>query len=216
MKIDTLEKAFIDSLHKNYEKYNLYYDYEYKIFHSFKPLVSEIVKCLILELYEAAITLTNHFLESLLKTALINNDLGINPIPTEEWDEKFSASSKMYNNNILAKNIDLCLSAKLLTEDEANSHRKIKNLMRNGFSHADPSQILKGSSFRGVFGKFSEPTKLTHVEFDLRHCLPLQRLAISGFARENAELYFQLIFDLLYKMELRLSAKEIMDKTRDY
>ncbi|WP_435181344.1 hypothetical protein [Cellulophaga omnivescoria] len=75
--IDSENKAFLDSLFKkaleeNFEHYKHYLrNPRFYYFTDLKSTIGEIVKCLITESHTAAITLTNHFLERILKLALI-------------------------------------------------------------------------------------------------------------------------------------------------
>lgn len=83
MEKEVFEKCFKEQLDKNFAEFGKYFDYEYRHFFDFRPIVFQITKCLILELDFAVITLTNHLLERLLKLSLISKAVGIRTIPTE-------------------------------------------------------------------------------------------------------------------------------------
>lgn len=83
MNKEVFEKNFIEKLNKNFPELSKYFDFNLEIFCEFNTQIFEINKCLLLEFYRAAITLTNNLLERLLKLALINNETGIEPIPIE-------------------------------------------------------------------------------------------------------------------------------------
>lgn len=90
MKKEIFEKAFADGLNKNFDNYSKFFDFEFYVYPELGTIIFEINKCLILEFNRAALTLTNHLLERVLKLALIKNETGIGPIPVETWESVFS------------------------------------------------------------------------------------------------------------------------------
>ena len=98
MNREIFEENFIQLLKQNFENNSKYFNSNYQIFFEFNTLVFEINKCLILELDRAAITLTNYFLERLLKLALIYNEIGIDGIEIDNWDEVLSPVISKFDN----------------------------------------------------------------------------------------------------------------------
>jgi len=90
------------------DNFQTYFDYDYKVFYGLKTTVFEISHCLMLELYKSSITLTNYWLERLLKMALIDNEVGLKPIPIDQWNDVFDKPNKKYNSINLATTIDYC------------------------------------------------------------------------------------------------------------
>lgn len=78
------EKHYLECLDKNHESFQKFFEYRYRVFYELTTTVFEISHCLLLGFHKAGITLTNHFLERLLKIALINNEIGIGAIPINE------------------------------------------------------------------------------------------------------------------------------------
>tara|TARA_R110002049_G_scaffold293731_2_gene478990 strand:- start:35240 stop:35590 length:351 start_codon:yes stop_codon:yes gene_type:complete len=79
--IDSENKAFLDSLFKkaleeNFDHFKHYLQNpRFYYFTDLESTIGEIIKCLIIEADSAAITLTNHFLERILKLALIQKKI---------------------------------------------------------------------------------------------------------------------------------------------
>lgn len=112
------EDDFLLKLTNNFDRQSKYFDFEFYVFSELGTSVFEINKCLILELFRASITLTNNVLERLLKLALIYNEVGIGPKPTENWNEIFKEPNKKYGSLQLGNSMELCKKFGLLTDDE--------------------------------------------------------------------------------------------------
>ncbi len=207
MEKDIFHKAFAENLDKNFETYAKYLDFEYKHFFDFRVIVFQVTKCLILELDFAAITLTNHLLERLLKQALISKAVGIKSIPTDQWNSVFEGPTKMYSSIPLGNSIELCKKESLITETEKNTlFNVIRELMRNGFSHADTTKVLANipDAIPMFEGSFSDPTNLQPISLNPKIVPPLQSWHMEQFAKANAKDYFSYVFELLENIELRL------------
>jgi len=157
MNKELFEKNFIENLNKNFPELSKYFDFKLEIFNELNTLIFEINKCLILEFQRATITLTNNLLERLLKLALIYNETGIGPKPIDKWNSIFGEPNKKYSSIPLGNSIEKCKKLELITEnEEIFLFNTIRKLMRNGFSHADSSEILEhlpddSKMFQGSF-----------------------------------------------------------------
>lgn len=210
MKKELFEKAFSDSLNKNFDEYSKYFDFELYVFPELGTFIFEINKCLILGFNRAAITLTNHLLERVLKLSLIYNETGIGPKPIETWESVFSDPNKKYTSIKLANSIEKCKKEELLTQSEKDILiSTIRTLMRNGFSHADPSEILEGLPNESPFfqGSFSDPTELKKVNLNQKVIPIFQSIQMDNFANQNALSYFDFVFRLMKNIDLRLQEK---------
>lgn len=204
-------KDFMDKLDKNFQKQSKYFDCDFSVFKELEVTVFEINKCLILELYIASITMTNFLLERLLKLSLIYDEAGIEPIPDEDWNTTFEKAHEKYNQIDLSKSIKKCKCLGLLMEDEKIFlDDKIREQVRNGFSHADPSKILKGmpDKMPMVRGSFLNPTEFTTVYINGSINPITQGILIEKFAQANAAGYFDYVFELIKKMDQRLREKD--------
>ncbi|HRT84492.1 MAG TPA: hypothetical protein P5523_07635 [Bacteroidales bacterium] len=207
---ELFEKSFIDSLNKNYPELSKYFDFKLKIFNELDTLIFEINKCLILEFHRAAITLTNHLLERLLKLALINYEVGIGPIPVDQWNSVFEGPNKKYGSINLGNSIDKCKDLEIITDKE---HRilfdTIRELMRNGFSHADSSKTLAGlpDELIAFQGNFNKPGDINEVGLNQKVIPFLQALNMETFAKEASKPYFEFVFGLIFRIEKRLDER---------
>jgi hypothetical protein len=207
-----LEKSFVDSMNKNFERRSKFFQLQnYEQFTLLDSLVFEINKCLILEFYRASITLTNHFLERLLKIALIYDETEIGSVPIEKWDYVFNKSTEKYDVKSLANTIEQCKKCKLINESERDYlFNTIRELMRNGFSHADSSKVLIDISEQNTFfhGKLNSSQKINPIQMNQKKIPVFQSILMENFAKVKAEPYFDYIFELSRKIEKRLILKK--------
>ncbi|MDV3837659.1 hypothetical protein CMU32_12335 [Elizabethkingia anophelis] len=208
---EMFKKAFLESFERKIQKrYHVFSNANYNSLTDLTSIVFEINKCIVLELYMATITLTNHFLERLLKLALIYNDVGRGTITLEKLNEVYSEPHKKYSKISLNDAINFCREFSIITTGESDFlHETIRKQVRNGFSHADPGMILKNVSKQDIFiqGSFSDPKKNRPFKLNQTEIPFIQSILIADFAKENAEYYFDSIFDLSKKIDNRLTEK---------
>jgi hypothetical protein len=208
---EIFQKSFTEKLDKNFSELSKNFEFRFKIFSEFNTLIFELNKCLILELNRAAITLTNHLLERLLKLALIYDEAGFGPTPLEDWNEKFGTPTKKYNSINLGSSIELCRKKNLITKSEKDIlFNKIRILMRNGFSHADSTDILANipDETPMFVGNLKNPNeKLKEIGINQKIIPTFQAIQMEGFAKESAKPYFHFVFSLIHKIENRLLEK---------
>lgn len=191
----------------NFNSQYQYFNSESHLYYDLKDTLNEINNCLIFELYQASITLTNNLLERLFKLTLIYSDTGIGPFPINEWNSIFEEPNLKYNSITFSKSINLCFEKGLLNESEKDFLIKIiKEQFRNGFSHADPKIILRDLSTEATFfhGNFSNPTSNSSLNLNQKSIPVLQAIHISKFAKDNALLYFEFAYSLIEKINQRL------------
>ncbi len=107
---------------------------------------NEVCKCLICGLNQAAITLTNHLLESVLKKALIIDESAKNKTEQCDITNVFDDATKKYANKNLDFTINQACRKGLITKDEKELLHKFREQYRNAFSHADPQKTFSGIS----------------------------------------------------------------------
>jgi hypothetical protein len=210
MDLKLFEKDFNEKLIQNFPELGKYFDFQLNVFTEFNTLIFEINKCLILELNRAAITLTNNLIERLLKLALIKNETGIGPIPIEDWDSIFRPPTEKYSGYNLGSTIEKCKKLNLI-----NSHEKtllfdsIRDMIRNGFSHADFDKVLIDypDEIKMFQGSISNPTELKQVTINQKLNPEIQAFQVENFAKGYAKKYFIFGFDLIFKIEERLIKK---------
>jgi hypothetical protein len=200
MEKEIFEKAFMNDLNKNFQCRSEYFDFEFYVFSELGGTVFEINKCLILEFYRASITLTNNLLERLLKLTLIYSEAGIGPKPVEKWGSFFEEPNKKYSSIPLGNSIEICRKLNLITENEkVFLFDTIRELMRNGFSHADSTKILNGIPEETTMfqGSFSNPTEIKPVTVNQKIIPFMQAIHIENFAKVNAANYFDYVYNFI-------------------
>ena len=110
------------------------------------PVRSEICKCLICGHYQAAITLTNHLLESILKKALIIDESAKNKTEQSDITNVFDDATEKYANKNLDFTINQACRKGLINKKEKNILHEFREQYRNAFSHADPQKTFSGIS----------------------------------------------------------------------
>lgn len=206
MNKELFQKEFEEALTRNFAKQIEYLSYDYKVFFPLRGLIYQASKCLMLEFNYAAITLTNSILERLLKLALIDKEVGIRGIPTDQWNKIFHAADEKYGSIVLGNSIDLCRKENLINEREKDFlHNTIRNMVRNGFSHADAGKVLVNipDSVRLFQGSFTD-TKIEEISLNPKTIPSLQTVHIENFVNVNAAPYFEFVFGLMKQIEKRL------------
>jgi hypothetical protein len=208
-----LEKNLAECLEKNFSKFSRYFEFKTKAFRfrELEPFIYQVNTCLILDLHSASITLTNHILERLLKLGLIYNEAGTGAIPVEKWNSIFLETNRKYSDIPLANSIELCRKFELITAEEKRFlFDIIRELMRNGFSHYDPSKILAGlpDETFAIHGNFSGQGEINQIRLNQKVIPFLQAEHMENFAKENSSFYFDYVFELIDKIENRLKVKQ--------
>lgn len=140
-------KQFIDELNghieTNLSKVDFQFNTEYG-WAEFDPLRDEISKCLICDLCQASITLTNHLLENFLKTMLIYHETIINK---DKNDDDLLTIFKPYVDKFDGLNLSQTLGrAKrkgLITKEQWKVLDGYRDNFRNAYSHAEKKKIFK-------------------------------------------------------------------------
>ncbi len=207
MEKEIFEKDFNDKLNKNFPLLGKYFDFQLNVFTEFNTLIFEINKCLILELNRAAITLTNNLIERLLKLALIESETGIGPIPIEDWNSTFRPPTEKYRRYNLGSTIEKCKKLDLINSEEKKLlFESIREMIRNGFSHADFDKVLVDypDDIKMYQGSFTNPTELKEVTINQKLNPEIQAFQVENFAKYYAKQYFDFAFKLIFKIEKRL------------
>jgi hypothetical protein len=207
-----LEKNLTNSMNENFDKVSKYLEPRFEVFCELDSVVYEVNNCLILGLHKASITLTNYLLERLLKIALIYNEAGIGPVEDlNNLDDVFREPNEKYNAILLSQSIKKCKEFELVTESETEVlDKKIRDLLRNGFSHADSTKILKDlpSQSKMFQGSFSNPTgELKEITINTKINPVFQAIHMSEYALQNALPYYDFVFNLVFRIEKRLKEK---------
>lgn len=127
----------------------------------------EICLCIIFGLPQAALTLTIHLLESLLKYALIThhalpykeNESQVRGRAITSMVDQFKEAQEKYGSAKLENNINKACSLRIITKEQKNKLRDFRKNIRDAFVHADKAktfgdQTIPVRSMRIKDGKF--------------------------------------------------------------
>lgn len=118
------------------------------------PVRHEVALCLLFGLPQAAITLTNHLLESLLKYALIYHH-ALKHQPNKQPPSGAAAQSivdwlrparHLYADKDLSFTIDRACTVGLITKAQKKRLHEIRQDFRNAFSHADKDKTFRDAT----------------------------------------------------------------------
>jgi len=188
-----------------------YLEYNLTVFDNLKEVRTEICYCILLDLHQAAITLTNHLLENTLKTGLIYNEYGFKMIDDfNQMDMNYKEGLNKYNRLDLQNTINQSCSKGLITKQEKKVLNKFRERFRNGFSHSDSRKILKDIKIPLWMGKFDnkENEPLQHIECNISEVPQLFGIAKAELAKNNSFNYFSSVFSVLKNIEDKLKTQK--------
>ena len=176
MDIDNKKKTIdtvVSNIDKNYDALADVIETEYG-FIALEPVRYEICICLICGLNQAALTLTNHLLESALKKFLILAHAKENGNCERDITNVFDEATKLYADRNLKVTIDISCSKGLINKYEKKLLHSFREKYRNGFTHSDPTKMFH-----------SDPISMTVVNVDDRSTL--EELLSKIYGKPNAE-----------------------------
>lgn len=166
----------------------------------FDILRKEIGRCFVTASYQGCITLTNHLLERYCKLLLIYFESGIKTISDlQSIEERFEKVNKRYLDADLNDTLNKCRSHNLITKENRKELDQYRDKFRNGYSHANPKQILGEKKGRFVLGSLSNNKKSEVKELTYSNVPFLQGIAIAEFSKANALSYFIVVENLIRK-----------------
>ena len=143
-------KTLKENIHKNYMHVADAFENEYR-WSEVDPVRTEVCKCIICGFHQAAITLTNHLLESALKKALIIDGSAKNKTEQSNIINVSNDATVKYANKDLNFTINQACQKGLIAKDEKKLLHKFREQYRNAFSHAAPQK---------TFGDMTLPAKM--------------------------------------------------------
>jgi hypothetical protein len=200
-------KEFID---RNFLRVRDAYENSYD-WQELDTLRHEISLAIIFGLCQAAITLTNHFLESLLKNSLVFLDAKIESHKHKErlivsLVHIFAPGRHKYGRQNLSKNIESAFLIGLITETERQTLDEFRVKFRNAYSHSDKDKTFGNREITGR-GVHIEAGKYVLGENETTHIADLtivQGLAQAFQAQEDAIPYFLYMDALARKIKQKL------------
>lgn len=194
------------------DSYNAHYEWP-----ELDPLRHEITICITFGLCQAAITLTNHLLESLLKYALIINH-GKSYKQSEDeikgnvisaFMEKYDEAIRLYDNMNLDKTINKSCTLGLISKEQKKKLHVFRERFRNAYSHSDKSKTF-GNSTVPVTGVRLDKEMIVQDESgnpEISKFLIGQGIIQFEFAQNEAAPYFLYIDDLVRQIWKKLFNK---------
>lgn len=210
--IDEIMRSRVDFINRYYlsvrDAYKNYYHWP-----ELDPLRHEISLCIIFGLCQAAITLTNHLLESLLKYALIIHHPdsekagkeGIKEPAVTSVINRFEEGTRLYGDANLGETINRACTVGLISKTQKKQLHEFRERFRNAFAHSDKAKTF-GDTSVPVTGVKLENDKLKvdeTSEVKIAEFLVGQGIFQATLAQREAPHYFKYVDALV---------REIMEK----
>lgn len=177
----------------------------FTIMRSLNPIMHQICDCLIIDANIGAITLTNFFIERVLKLAIIlkegngktyNEDKPIDQVFKDEIDE--------FDDNEMEQSINKAKRICVITKEEAEMLKEFRKKYRNSFSHANTQQILDGVTTKIYKASLANPTDIEEEVVNLSTTPLFQEWGLPQYCKTKSFNYFIETFAIANKIEERL------------
>ena len=161
------------------------------------PILAEICSCFYLQKNMAAVTLTNHLLESAIKFALVFKEgNGKTFDDTAKMDTLFEEECKMYMSKDLGINIKTLFDKGMITESQRDRLIHLKNLYRNPYSHASNNALVNSASKQIVCGDLSNPSYIEERQAKVAYNPLFMVDARIDFINRTGVSYFEEVVNL--------------------
>jgi hypothetical protein len=191
-----------EKFERNFDSKKNHYLFTSGLFY-FKELetyIIENIKCLILEYFSASITLSNLILERMLKLALIQYEVGIVD-KVEDWNSNYKKGENFHNLK-LWESIKECHNRGLIDDYQKEKLNYYREIIRNGFSHFDTTQIFKyEEETKPIVIQNLHKEKIEEIDINFKIIPVLQTVYTNKFAVNNAEEYFDYIMNTKRHLE---------------
>lgn len=168
-------------------------------------IIAEICDCLILKCNQAAITLTNHLFENVLKQTLIIWDSQGRCFSNNQLiEDTFKEEVEKYDDNNIEPNINLCKSKGIITKEESNQLKELKKKFRDPFSHASYTKLFGNAQMPVWRTSLSNPNSVKEEKVNISMVPLLNTFAQVEFAKTNAAKYFLEIYTLINDLDEKL------------
>jgi hypothetical protein len=145
-------EEFIEELNlvlfPNYESIKDIFNVEYG-YPELDPVRDEICKCIICNLHQAAVTLTNHLVESSIKKCLALKHSIDDKLDEMKLEDAFKSGIEKYDKLELEDTINRARTHGLITKEQKKQLKKFKDEFRNPYSHATTAEIFKDTAIKG-------------------------------------------------------------------
>lgn len=168
-------------------------------------IIEEICTCFYLQKNMAAVTLTNHLLESVIKFALVFKEGNGKTIDDPKtMDTLFENECKMYMGKDLGINIETLHKKGMITDTQKARLIHLKNLYRNPYSHASNNALVNTASTLIVCGDLSNPSYIEERQAKVVYNPLLMVNARIDFINRTGFSYFQEVVNLITQLDGQL------------
>ncbi|WP_438965123.1 hypothetical protein [Flavobacterium sp.] len=201
---------------KNFSKVEKLYNHDLSYMSSLTFIKFEILNCLILEFNNASITLTNHFVERMLKLSLILLETkNITLSEPDKYSKKVNHLHQQYDHLYLHETLNHNKKKKLISEEEYKFLSNDGKMFRDSYSHAQIGKIniKQPNNFSGQMFSISDVKKkltkgesnFTTRKIEIPSISPsVAQLYQNISAEKNALIYFTKVYEILINIEKRL------------
>lgn len=208
-----------ESLSLNYEIVKDIFNSEYG-YPELDPLRDEICKCLICGLNQAAVTLTNHLVESSIKKCLALKHSIDNKHDDMKLEDAFKSGIEKYDKLELEDTINRARTQGLITKEQKKQLKKFKDDFRNPYSHATSAEIFKDTAIKGktislIDGENPEDllARIFNDSADsflnVKDIIPIQGIVQVMIAKQISQPYFRAVDAIIREMLLKIKAKPL-------
>lgn len=172
-------------------------------------LINEICECLILNKQCAAMTLTNHLLESSLKLTLILFSKDRDNIDeTADFDTMYADEISDFQGAKMKDNLKVAKEKNIIDEDERNDLQNMMLEYRHHISHASNNKYVRNAKTKIWIYDYST-ANTSEKEVGVMGNPSLNMLALEQFMRQKAFNYFTHVYAYIAKWDKLLSEKII-------
>ncbi len=219
-------KGYLEKIERNNSFLEPYFKHSLILLSAINPIKYEIINCLMIEQYIASINCTNHFLERLMKLALIQKETeGLKYDEIEKLSSKLNIAYINYDKLNLCDSIDKCYNeARLITKNEFETLNKMRSEIRNSYSHAQMQKINQGLpenismqmySFKEAKKSIKNKTKIVSKEVFIPTKDPtLQSEFQKSYSKDLAINYFKTVYEIAISIDVKLDVKLEYEKIR--
>ena len=218
--IELLTEKFTSSIRKKFESVNEIFKHKLVEMFELTSLKNEIIYCLILDLNQASVFSTNHFLERMIKISLIkNHTIEYNYLQIEKYSQKLEESKNKFDSLKLFDSLNLAFENNLINLKQKEYLNNVRANIRNPYSHAEISKINKNSPefFHGFMFNFEDVKSklLNNEKIDLTNQISIPTYSPT-FAQiqqeENSNEisieYFKNVYKILTDIEMKIKEKK--------
>ncbi|RRJ93177.1 hypothetical protein EG240_01525 [Paenimyroides tangerinum] len=206
-----IKELMFKRINENLDKYIEYYelggpqtDRKLQAFTDLYSVIYQILENLVLENYISALTTTSFLLERFCKLGIIKHGLLGVTFLSDNYIDKLDSSYEFDAKN-LNETIKKLKELKLIKEGEFKILIKMKDEMRNSFSHADSIKITKEypKKIEAFHMNFLCPDQLQKVELDSKTTF-IKNEQIELEAKKQALSNFKKLYSIIVATDRRL------------